>query len=89
MTELDSLRNEFDKIRVSMKTSDGVFIIHALSNLTEEYDVMVLDRMEHRLMLKENKSNKLSIEGVRDKLSERTRELQTTLIAPLLKKPLW
>ena len=70
MTELESLRNEIDKISVSTKMSDEDFMIHVLNNLTKDYDV-VLDGMESRLMLKENDPNKLSIEEVRDKLSGR------------------
>ena len=50
MTELESLRNEIDKISVSTKMSDEDFMIHVLNNLTEDYDV-VLDGMESRLML--------------------------------------
>ena len=70
MTELESLRNEIDKISISTKMSDEDFMIHVLNNLTEDYDV-VLDGMESRLMLKENDPNKLTIEDVRDKLSGR------------------
>ena len=70
MTELESLRNEIDKISVSTKMSDEDFMIHVLNNLTEDYDV-VLDGMESRLMLNENDPNKLTIEDVRDKLSGR------------------
>ena len=63
MTELESLRNEIDKISVSTKMSDEDFMIHVLNNLTEDYDV-VLDGMESRLMLNENNPNKLTIEDV-------------------------
>ena len=68
MTELESLRNEIDKISISTKMSDEDFMIHVLNNLTEDYDV-VLDGLESRLMLNENDPNKLTIEDVRDKLS--------------------
>ena len=54
MTELESLRNEIDRISVTTKMSDDDFIIHVLNHLTEEYDA-VLDGIEiSRLMLKEN-----------------------------------
>ena len=33
MTELESLRNEIDKISVSTKMSDGYFMIYVLTNL--------------------------------------------------------
>ena len=68
MTELESLRNEIEKISISTNMSDEDFMIHVLNNLTEEYGV-VLDKMESRLMLKEDNPNKLTIEDVRDKLS--------------------
>ena len=53
MTELESLRNEIEKISISTNMSDEDFMIHVLNNLTEEYGV-VLDKMESRLMLIEN-----------------------------------
>ena len=70
MTELESLRNEIDKISISTKMSNKDFMIHVLNNLAEEFGV-VLDGMESRLMLKENDPNKLTIEDVQDKLSGR------------------
>ena len=41
MAELESLQNEFDKISVSTNMSDEDFTIHVLTNLTEEYDVVL------------------------------------------------
>ena len=40
MTELESLRNETNKISVSTKISNEDFMIHVLNNLTEEYDML-------------------------------------------------
>ena len=74
MTELGSLRNEIDKISVSTKMSDEDFMIHVLNNLTEEYN-MALDRMESRLMLRENGLITLTIEDFQEKLSERFDEI--------------
>ena len=68
-------QNDIDKISVSTKMSDEDFMIHVLSNLTKEYDV-VLDVMERRLMLKVDRPNKLTIEDVQDKLSERFDEIR-------------
>ena len=55
--------------------SDKDFMIHVLSNLTKEYDV-VLEVMERRLMLKVTSPNKLTLEDVQDKLSERFDEIR-------------
>ena len=41
MTELESLRNEIDKISISTKMSDEDFMIHVLNSLTEDYDVVL------------------------------------------------
>ena len=40
MTEHENLRNEIDKISISMNMSDKDFMIHVLNNLTEEYMVL-------------------------------------------------
>ena len=58
-----------------MNMSDKDFMIHVLSNLTKEYDV-VLEVMERRLMLKVTSPNKLTLEDVQDKLSERFDEIR-------------
>ena len=70
ITELESLRNDMDKISLSAKMTDQDFMIHVLNNLPVEYDV-VLDGMESRLMLPDGDANKLTIEDVRDKLNNR------------------
>ena len=70
ITELESLRNDMDKISLSAKMTDQDFMIHVLNNLPVEYDV-VLDGMESRLMLPDGDTNKLTIEDIRDKLNNR------------------
>jgi len=70
ITELESLRNDMDKISLSAKMTDQDFMIHVLNNLPVEYDV-VLDGMESRLMLPDGDLNKLTIEDIRDKLNNR------------------
>jgi hypothetical protein len=70
ITELESLRNDMDSIRLSSKMNDQDFMIHILNNLPEAYDV-ILDGMESRLMLPDSDPNKLTIENIRDKLNNR------------------
>ena len=70
ITELESLRNDMDKISLSARMTDQDFMIHVLNNLPVEYDV-VLDGMESRLMLPDEDANKLTIEDIRAKLNNR------------------
>ena len=75
ITELESLRNDMDKISLTAKMTDQDFMIHVLNNLTEEYDV-ILDGMESKLMLGDNDPNKLTIEEIRAKLNNRHERIE-------------
>ena len=68
ISELESMRNEIDKINLSTQMSDQDFMIHVLNNLPVEYDV-VLDGMESRLLLANSDPKKLTIEDIRAKLN--------------------
>ena len=69
MTDLESLRTEMNKVKISGKTdmSEVDLIIHILSNLPEEYEVAVSE-LEEKL---KNTSSPLDMETVREKLNTR------------------
>ena len=75
ITELESLRNDMDKISLTAKMTDQDFMIHVLNNLTEEYDV-ILDGMESKLMLGESDPSRLTIEEIRSKLNNRYERIE-------------
>ena len=70
MTDLESLRTEMNKVKISGKTdmSEVDLIIHILSNLPEEYEVAVSELEEEKL---KDTSNPLDMEAVREKLNSR------------------
>ena len=69
MTDLECLRSEMNKVKISGKTdmSEVDLIIHILSNLPEEYEVAVSE-LEEKL---KNTSDPLTMETVREKLNSR------------------
>ena len=58
--DLESLRNDIDKICLSTRVTDQNFTIHIPNNFIEEYDV-VLDGMNSRLMLGDSDLNELEM----------------------------
>lgn len=75
ISELESIRNEIDKINLSTQMSDQDFMIHVLNNLPAEYDV-VLDGMENRLLLADSNPSKLTIEDIRAKVNNRFERIE-------------
>ena len=69
MTDLECLRSEMNKVKISGKTdmSEVDLIIHILSNLPEEYEVAVSE-LEEKL---KNTSTPLDMETVHEKLNSR------------------
>ena len=76
ITYLESIRTKINQINLSKdKMSKQTLMIHILNNVPEEYDV-VLDRMEDKLCLKDDNDNKLTVEDIHNKLSDRYKKLK-------------
>ena len=70
ISELEGIRTEIEDIDSSSSISDKDFMVKILNNLPEEYDT-ILDGLENRLTLDASDSNALTIESIREKLSNR------------------
>ena len=70
ISELEGIRTEIENIDSSAAISDKEFMVKILNNLPSEYDT-ILDGLENRLTLDPSDSNALTIESIREKLSNR------------------
>ena len=70
ITELESLRVQMDNIDIASKMTDRDLMIHIMNSLPEQYDPIV-DNLEIRLMKKDDDPEKLTLDDLREKLSDR------------------
>ncbi len=70
ITELESLWVQMDNIDFASKMNHFDLIIHNMNSLLEQYDPIV-DNLEIRLMKKDDDPDKLTLDDLQEKLSDR------------------